>query len=229
MGYDVPFEPYTNGIVSYTVISSDSRGSIRPTWELLYAHYVQIKGLEAPWTTAYLNDSLTYFGGYEGGAGSWGEGSGHYDGLGWGSLLYHRDPADEVAVSSSTTAGAVSTTEAAITSETAITTTAVSAAEAMSTSAALGTPVQVSSTATTKLSTPIGQPATFVTMTAPRTAATSMLSKDFETYGSSVPHSVTTEMDHSGSGALSKETGKPESAHRKGKSCAAKRPKGQAA
>lgn len=33
-------------------------------------------------------------GGFEGGAGSWGEGSGHYDGLGWGSLLYHLDAAD---------------------------------------------------------------------------------------------------------------------------------------
>ncbi|RSL59534.1 hypothetical protein CEP54_007217 [Fusarium duplospermum] len=94
LGNDVPFEPYTNGIVSFTTISDKSRGAIRPTWELLYSHYVQIKGLEAPWTTAYLNKSLEFFGGYEGGAGSWGEGSGHYDGLGWGSLLHHLDEAD---------------------------------------------------------------------------------------------------------------------------------------
>ncbi|KAF7556412.1 hypothetical protein G7Z17_g1475 [Cylindrodendrum hubeiense] len=89
LGNDVPFESYTNGIVSYDVISEASRGAIRPAWELLYAHYVQIKGLEAPWTTEYLNNTLEYFGGFEGGAGSWGEGSGHYDGLGWGSLLHH--------------------------------------------------------------------------------------------------------------------------------------------
>lgn len=31
LGYDVPFKPYTNGIVSYTEISSASRGVIRPT------------------------------------------------------------------------------------------------------------------------------------------------------------------------------------------------------
>ncbi|KAI1066957.1 hypothetical protein LB507_011330 [Fusarium sp. FIESC RH6] len=94
LGNDVPFEPYTNGIVSFDVISDASRGAIRPAWELLYSHYVLIKGLDAPWTTAYLNNSLEYFGGFEGGAGSWGEGSGHYDGLGWGSLLYHLDESD---------------------------------------------------------------------------------------------------------------------------------------
>ena len=94
MGNDVPFEPYTNGIVSFDTISDASRGAIRPAWELLHSHYVQIKGLDAPWTTAYLNKSLEYFGGFEGGAGSWGEGSGHYDGLGWGSLLHHLDESD---------------------------------------------------------------------------------------------------------------------------------------
>ena len=36
----------------------------------------------------YLNSTLQVFGGYEPGAGSWGEGSGHYDASGWGSLLY---------------------------------------------------------------------------------------------------------------------------------------------
>ena len=41
-----------------------------------------------------MNYTVTTMGGFEGGAGSWGEGSGHYDGLGWGSLLYHLDPED---------------------------------------------------------------------------------------------------------------------------------------
>ncbi|KAL2852224.1 chondroitin AC/alginate lyase [Aspergillus pseudodeflectus] len=94
LGHDVPFEPYTNGIVSYTDISSASRGATRPTWELLYAHYVQIKRLEAPWTTAYLNSTLEYFGGlFEKGIG-YGEGSGHYDGVGWGTLLYRLEDDD---------------------------------------------------------------------------------------------------------------------------------------
>ncbi|KAJ3548067.1 hypothetical protein NM208_g1192 [Fusarium decemcellulare] len=105
LDHDVPFEPYTNGIVSFDVISPASRGAIRPAWELLYAHYVQIKGLDAPWTTAYLNNTLDFFGGFEGGAGSWGEGSGHYDGLGWGSLLHHLDEDDVKAASESALAG----------------------------------------------------------------------------------------------------------------------------
>jgi hypothetical protein len=96
LGYDVPFERYTNGIVTYTQISSASRGAVRPTWELLYNHYAVQKRLDAPWTEAYLNKSLDFFGGYEGGAGSWGEGSGHYDGLGWGSLLYRADSPSDV-------------------------------------------------------------------------------------------------------------------------------------
>lgn len=70
---------------------------MRPTWELLYSHYVMIKGMDAPWTTLFLNESLKYYKDAEGGAGSWGEGSGHYDGLGWGSLLYHLDESDVAA------------------------------------------------------------------------------------------------------------------------------------
>ncbi|EAW21217.1 uncharacterized protein NFIA_063780 [Aspergillus fischeri NRRL 181] len=97
LGHDVPFVPYSNGIVSFTEISSASRGAMRPTWELLYNHYVTIKGMDAPWTTKFLNESLNYYGGAEGGAGSWGEGSGHYDGLGWGSLLHRLDKEDVAA------------------------------------------------------------------------------------------------------------------------------------
>lgn len=89
--------PYSNGIVSFTELSSASRGAMRPTWELLYNHYVTIKGMDAPWTTKFLNESLNYYGGAEGGAGSWGEGSGHYDGLGWGSLLHRLDREDVAA------------------------------------------------------------------------------------------------------------------------------------
>ncbi|KAF4963194.1 hypothetical protein FSARC_8772 [Fusarium sarcochroum] len=115
LGNDVPFEPYTNGIVSFETISQASRGAIRPAWELLYAHYVRIKGLDAPWTTAYLNNSLNFFGGYEGGAGSWGEGSGHYDGLGWGSLLHHLDESDVQAwKSSAATSSTVTTTSSTV-------------------------------------------------------------------------------------------------------------------
>ncbi|KAH8596032.1 chondroitin AC/alginate lyase [Bisporella sp. PMI_857] len=98
LGNDVPFMPWTNGIVSFSVISEASRGAFRPTFELLYAHYAQIKGVEAPWTERYRNYTTEAMGGFEGGGGSWGEGSGHYDGLGWGSLLYHLDDEDVVAL-----------------------------------------------------------------------------------------------------------------------------------
>lgn len=94
LGYDVPFVNYTNSIVFFDKVSEASRGATRPTWELLYSHYVQIKGLDAPWTTKYLNYTLNEYGGFEPGAGTYGEGSGHYDGLGWGSLLYHMDESD---------------------------------------------------------------------------------------------------------------------------------------
>ena len=96
----MPFVPYTNGIVSYDIISDASRGAFRPTWELLYAHYAQVKGVDAPWTEKYKNYTVTQMGGFEGGGGSWGEGSGHYDGLGWGSLLYHLDESDVAAMKS---------------------------------------------------------------------------------------------------------------------------------
>ncbi|KKY14599.1 putative gpi anchored protein [Phaeomoniella chlamydospora] len=77
LGYDVPFENYTNNIVYYTEISNSSRGAYRPTWELLYNHYAVIKAsenLNTTWTKGYRNYTVTSFGGYEGGAGSWGEG-----------------------------------------------------------------------------------------------------------------------------------------------------------
>ncbi|KAH7381840.1 chondroitin AC/alginate lyase [Cadophora sp. MPI-SDFR-AT-0126] len=119
LGNDVPFVPWTNNIVSWTEISSASRGATRPTWELLYSHYAQIKGINAPWTKEYLNHTLETFGGlFEGGAGSYGEGSGHYDGLGWGTLLYRRDQSDVDAIHSSSTSTAVTSTSAVLVSST---------------------------------------------------------------------------------------------------------------
>jgi len=94
LGYDVPFSPYTNYIVHYSVVSPAARGAVRPTWELLYSHYAVVKRLEAPWTKLYRNHTLEYFKGSEGGAGSWGEASGQFDGLGWGSLLHRLDEND---------------------------------------------------------------------------------------------------------------------------------------
>lgn len=121
LGYDVPFENYTNNIVYYTEISNSSRGAYRPTWELLYNHYAVIKAsenLNTTWTKGYRNYTVTSFGGYEGGAGSWGEGSGHYDGLGWGTLLYRMDESDiaELNQTSNSTSLSTSSTTASTSS-----------------------------------------------------------------------------------------------------------------
>ncbi|KAJ5822519.1 Chondroitin AC/alginate lyase [Penicillium robsamsonii] len=154
LGNDVPFVYYTNGIVSHTEISSASRGAIRPTWELLYSHYVTMIGMDAPWTTLFLNNSLDYYGGAEGGAGSWGEGSGHYDGLGWGSLLYRMDESDVVAASSSksTSPTANPTPRTSITSRATATTSVVSRQSAIASSSTTIEVGAVSDNLVTKIS-----------------------------------------------------------------------------
>ncbi|KAH7079523.1 chondroitin AC/alginate lyase [Paraphoma chrysanthemicola] len=113
LGNDVPFEPWTNNIQTFTTISNASRGATRPTWELLYAHYIQVKGLKAPWTTLYRNHTI-YKTGYETGIGAGGDTSGQYDGLGWGSLLHRLDEDDvQEAQSAASTAVPVASSTAA--------------------------------------------------------------------------------------------------------------------
>ncbi|KAH7347004.1 chondroitin AC/alginate lyase [Pyrenochaeta sp. MPI-SDFR-AT-0127] len=100
LGNDVPFEPWTNSIVSFTHISLDSRGAVRPTWELLYAHY----------TTLFKNYTAeSTQSSFKPGVGLGGEGSGHFDGVGWGSLL-HRLGEDYVPAVSSTSLASQPTT-----------------------------------------------------------------------------------------------------------------------
>ncbi|KAK0464549.1 GPI anchored protein [Desarmillaria tabescens] len=89
VGFDVPYTPHVNRDYNETVISASSRGSIRPSWELLYAHYSSLKGLNASWTEQMrdlvLNSSTN---GVEGGGGNYGANSGGYDQLGFGTLLH---------------------------------------------------------------------------------------------------------------------------------------------
>jgi len=85
-GLEVPYTPYTNcegG--SNPVISSASRGTVRPMWELVYNHYVKLKGLNAEWVTMAAKSVRP-----EGGGGDFGPNSGGYDQLGFGTLLYSR-------------------------------------------------------------------------------------------------------------------------------------------
>ena len=81
LGEDVPFKPYTNDKVAQMVVSDSSRGNLRPVWELVYNHYVKLKGLPAPYTTKMAEKVRP-----EGGGGDYGPNSGGFDQLGYGTL-----------------------------------------------------------------------------------------------------------------------------------------------
>jgi autotransporter-associated beta strand protein len=55
LGNDVPYQSYyvcEGGKFAWgtTALSAGSRGFLPPTWDLFYNHYVNLKGLSAPWT-----------------------------------------------------------------------------------------------------------------------------------------------------------------------------------
>jgi hypothetical protein len=82
----VPYTTYNNcDNVNQTVISSDSRGTLRPGWELVYNYYVKLKGKSAPYTTQFATLVRP-----EGGGGDYGTTSGSYDQLGFGTLTCSR-------------------------------------------------------------------------------------------------------------------------------------------
>ena len=89
-GHSVPFTTFTNKHGTATQISAVARGELRPVAELLYAHYSDVKGLNASWTGAYRNAVVSAGGGAEGGGGDYGPNSGGYDQLGFGTLLFRR-------------------------------------------------------------------------------------------------------------------------------------------
>ncbi|RKK91185.1 hypothetical protein BFJ71_g11070 [Fusarium oxysporum] len=89
VGYDVPYTLYESYEGHQTVISADSRYTHRPGFELVYAHYNDIKHANASWTKLYrdqTNGNSTA--GVEGGGGNYGPNSGGFDVLGYGTLLY---------------------------------------------------------------------------------------------------------------------------------------------
>ncbi|KAF2652500.1 GPI anchored protein [Lophiostoma macrostomum CBS 122681] len=87
----VPYATYTNSDVTQTIISNASRGTVRPAWELLYAHYSSLKGLNASWTGKMRDYVVEQSGGAEGGGGNYGSTSGGFDQLGYGTLMYRLD------------------------------------------------------------------------------------------------------------------------------------------
>jgi hypothetical protein len=87
-GFDVPYTTYTNSDVTQAVISNSSRGTVRPEWELLYAHYADVKGKNATFTGMMRDIVNSASGGAEGGGGNYGSNSGGYDQLGYGTLTF---------------------------------------------------------------------------------------------------------------------------------------------
>jgi hypothetical protein len=90
LGYDVPYTTYYYAYsnTEQTVISNVARGDIRPAWELLYAHYHDLKGFVANYTGQYRDLVKKDGAGAEGGGGDYGPNSGGYDQLGYGTLVY---------------------------------------------------------------------------------------------------------------------------------------------
>ncbi|HEY8965649.1 MAG TPA: alginate lyase family protein [Candidatus Methylacidiphilales bacterium] len=81
LGLDVPYTSYQNSDVTQPVISDKGRGEMRPSWELVYNHYVRRKGLKAPFVEQMAAKVRP-----EGGGGDYGPKSGGFDQLGYGTL-----------------------------------------------------------------------------------------------------------------------------------------------
>jgi len=95
----VPYESYANVDVWQPGFSPASQGTIRPIWALVYNHYVNRKGLAAPWSEKFALAIQP-----EGGGGWYGTTSGGYDQLGYGTLAFTRDPVTPAAAPSGVTA-----------------------------------------------------------------------------------------------------------------------------
>ncbi|MFI1735150.1 alginate lyase family protein [Streptomyces acidicola] len=89
LGEDVPFTTYRWGSgqncaqQTHTVISSASRGQVRPVWDILHYHYARRRGLSVPYITRMAESVRP-----EGGGGDYGPNSGGFDQLGFGTLMY---------------------------------------------------------------------------------------------------------------------------------------------
>ncbi|GCB45067.1 alginate lyase family protein [Streptomyces sp. NL15-2K] len=90
IGQNVPFTTYTWGSGqncaqnSQTVVSSASRGLVRPVWAMLHFHY----NGRLSWNDQYISDMYYNLVGTEGGGGDYGSTSGGFDQLGFGTLMY---------------------------------------------------------------------------------------------------------------------------------------------
>ncbi|WP_341317825.1 LamG-like jellyroll fold domain-containing protein [Paraburkholderia sp. IMGN_8] len=95
----VPYVTYSNVDVTQPGFSTSAQGTIRPCWALVYNHYVNRKGLAAPWSKKFALAIQP-----EGGGGNYGPNSGGYDQLGYGTLTCTRDAVAPAASPSGLTA-----------------------------------------------------------------------------------------------------------------------------
>jgi hypothetical protein len=79
----VPYQSATSGL--QTAFATDGQGQIRPNWACLHHHYVNRRGIAAPYTTLMMHAAAP-----EGGGGNYGPNSGGYDQLGYGTLTCSR-------------------------------------------------------------------------------------------------------------------------------------------
>ncbi|SDD08420.1 Alginate lyase [Variovorax sp. CF079] len=78
--YSPPFSTYVNRQGTFTVVSTAGQPNLRPCWESIYNHYVNRKGLAAPWVAtiaAQIRPERSEWGG---------------DQPSFGTLTYSRDP-----------------------------------------------------------------------------------------------------------------------------------------
>lgn len=86
LGNSVPYTTYNNcDNVNQTVISATSRGTVRPSWELIYNYYAKVRGESVPYIQQFAAQVRP-----EGGGGDYGPNSGGYDQLGFGTLTFSR-------------------------------------------------------------------------------------------------------------------------------------------
>jgi hypothetical protein len=92
IGQSVPYTSYYwfygapgvwSGSQTFTSASSDSRGNVRPIWEMIYNHYVVRQGMSAPALETIAASVRP-----EGGGSQYGPDSGGFDQLGFGTLAY---------------------------------------------------------------------------------------------------------------------------------------------
>jgi LPXTG-motif cell wall-anchored protein len=99
LGGSVPYTPYAQldqrrGIQSATKVATASPTQMRPVWAMVANHYIQRRGLSAPYLEQMAAKAAP-----EGGGGDYGPNSGGFDQLGFGTLTFTRDKAADTGAS----------------------------------------------------------------------------------------------------------------------------------